>query len=85
MHEACFCGWVGELEDREPIYLGDGEYGLACQRCGHVDRLHYLGATARRTTLEEAWRRRDSRAQRLWQSGTSGAMSQRRDAAGERQ
>ena len=26
--EICFCGWVGELEDREPVYAGDGEWGL---------------------------------------------------------
>jgi 6-O-methylguanine DNA methyltransferase, DNA binding domain len=25
--ESCFCGWVGELEDREPVYAGDGEWG----------------------------------------------------------
>jgi hypothetical protein len=37
--EICFCGWVGELEDREPVYAGDGEWGLGCPNCGHLDRL----------------------------------------------
>jgi hypothetical protein len=28
MREACFCGRVGETEDREPVSLGDGGRGL---------------------------------------------------------
>lgn len=29
MREVCFCGWDGEIEDREPVDAGDGEGGLA--------------------------------------------------------
>jgi len=25
--EICFCGWVGEVEDREPVYAGAEEWG----------------------------------------------------------
>ena len=39
MRETCFCGRTGDIADREPVYLGDGEWGLACLACGHLDRL----------------------------------------------
>ena len=56
--EICFCGWVGELEDREPVYAGDGEWGLGCPNCGHLDRLEAWSEAARCCTLAEAaWRR----------------------------
>jgi hypothetical protein len=56
--EICFCGWVGELEDREPVYAGDGEWGLGCPMCGHLDRLEAWSEAARSCTLAEAaWRR----------------------------
>ena len=57
--EICFCGWVGELEDREPVYAGDGEWGLGCPMCGHVDRLEGWSEAARAWTLAEAARRRE--------------------------
>ena len=37
--EICFCGWVGEVEDREPVYAGAEEWGMRCPMCGHLDRL----------------------------------------------
>ena len=58
VREICFCGWVGELEDREPVYAGDGEWGLGCPMCGHLDRLEAWSDAARSCTLAEAaWRR----------------------------
>jgi hypothetical protein len=55
--ESCFCGWVGELEDRELVYTGDGEWGLGCPMCGHLDRLEAWSEAARAWTLAEAARR----------------------------
>jgi hypothetical protein len=57
MKEICFCGWSDDLADREPIYVGDGEWGLACPSCRRVDRLEWLSDEARRQTLVEAWLR----------------------------
>jgi hypothetical protein len=39
MRAVCFCGWVGAVEDREPVYLGDAAWGLACPGCGRLDTL----------------------------------------------
>jgi hypothetical protein len=58
--ESCFCGWVGDLEDREPVYAGAGEWGLSCPMCGHLDRLEAWSEAARGWTLAEAARRRES-------------------------
>ena len=58
--ESCFCGWVGELEDRELVYAGDGESGLSCPECGHLDRLEAWSDAARTATFAEAARRRGS-------------------------
>jgi hypothetical protein len=58
--EICFCGWIGELEDREPVYAGDGEWGLGCPMCGHLDRLEAWSEAARGRTLAEAAQRRES-------------------------
>jgi len=58
--EICFCGWVGELEAREPVYAGNGEWGLGCPLCGHLDRLEAWSEAARAWTLTEAARRRES-------------------------
>lgn len=55
--EVCFCGWEGEMEDRVPLYAGDGEWGLACPDCGHLDLLRGWPEAARRWTLAEAARR----------------------------
>lgn len=56
--EICFCGRVGELEDREPVYAGDGDWGLRCPVCGRLDRLEAWSEAARAATLAEAARRR---------------------------
>jgi len=57
--ESCFCGWVGELEDRELVYADAGERGLGCPMCGHLDRLEAWSEAARAWTLAEAERRRE--------------------------
>ena len=58
--ESCFCGWGGELEDRELVYWGDGAVGLSCPVCGHRDRLEAWSDAAREATFAEAARRRKS-------------------------
>ncbi len=57
MREACYCGRVGEVEDREPVYGGARIEALRCPRCGHLDPLPYLDAVARIEMFEEAERR----------------------------
>ena len=58
MREFCYCGRVGEVEDREPIYGGGGRIeALRCPRCGHLDALPCLDAAARRSVFGEAERR----------------------------
>jgi hypothetical protein len=44
MLEACFCGRVGDVEDREPVLDGDGRWALRClnETCGHLDYLDWL-------------------------------------------
>jgi hypothetical protein len=54
MIEVCFCGWSGETAAREPSYLGEGEWGLTCPRCGHLDRLDWLPAAARDALIAAA-------------------------------
>jgi len=61
MKEACFCGWVGEIEDREPILKNDGQAALRCPGCGHLDDLLWLSADARHRILENAGRDRNVR------------------------
>ncbi|HEX5504282.1 MAG TPA: hypothetical protein VFW96_16775 [Thermomicrobiales bacterium] len=61
MRETCFCGRAGEIEDREPVYAGDGEWALACPACGHLDHLRCLTPAARHRTLTEAMRRHATR------------------------
>ncbi len=56
--EICFCGWVGELEDRDPICTDDGDWVLGCPMCGRLDRLEAWSDTARAATLAETARRR---------------------------
>ena len=57
MREACYCGRVGEVEDREPVLRDGRTEALRCPRCGHLDALPYLDAAARRLVFEEAERR----------------------------
>jgi hypothetical protein len=33
MREACFCGRVEDLENREPVLDSDGEWSLRCAGC----------------------------------------------------
>lgn len=57
MKEACFCGRVQDLEDREPVLGQDGERALWCSGCGHLDYLRWLPEDARLHVLEEADKR----------------------------
>jgi hypothetical protein len=57
MNEVCFCGWSGEIADREPSCIGDGEWGLRCPNCGQLDPLHWMPAAARDALVAEARRR----------------------------
>jgi hypothetical protein len=58
VREACYCGRVGEVEDREPVYGGGGRIeALRCPRCGHLDPLPLPDHDARREVFEEAERR----------------------------
>jgi hypothetical protein len=54
MVEACFCGRVGELTEREVAPLRDGGQGLVCPECGHLDRLLWLPQTLAANVLAEA-------------------------------
>ena len=47
MREVCFCGWHGALEERDLVYAGDGEWGLECPGCRHLDRVSWLPAHLR--------------------------------------
>ena len=57
MRESCYCGRVGEVEDREPVWRDCRTEALRCPRCGHLDPLPYLDADARRGVFEESERR----------------------------
>jgi len=59
MREACFCGWTGKLAERKPAYLGNGDWGLTCPRCGHLDRLELWPIDVREELVAEARRRAD--------------------------
>ena len=57
MREACYCGRIGEMEDREPVYGGARVQALRCPRCGHLDALSQFDDDARRGVFAEAERR----------------------------
>ncbi len=57
MREACYCGRVGEVEDREPVLRDGRAEALRCSRCGHLDPLSQLDADDRRAVFEEAERK----------------------------
>lgn len=59
MEESCFCGRMGEVEDREPVLNGDGSRALRCpsEACGHVDDLRWLSEEDRLLLWEKAVRR----------------------------
>lgn len=58
MKGTCYCGRTGEVEERKPVYLGDGEHALRCPDCGHLEDLHWLSRDTRKPMLEESARRR---------------------------
>ena len=57
MRESCYCGRVGEVEDRHPVLRNGRTEALRCPRCGHLDPLPYLDDDARRGVFDEAERR----------------------------
>ena len=57
MRESCYCGRVGDVEDRWPVLRDGRTEALRCPRCGHLDSLPYLDAAARLEMFEEAERR----------------------------
>ena len=57
MRESCYCGRVGEVEDREPVLRDGRTEALRCRRCGHLDPLPCLEADVRHSVFEEAERR----------------------------
>ena len=63
MREACFCGRIGEVEDREPVFDGNGREALRCpdRACGHLEHLDWLSEDARGLLFEEAARRQEHR------------------------
>jgi hypothetical protein len=62
MREVCYCGRMGEVENRTPV-LENGKRALLCpnEACGHTDRLEWLPDEARSLAFEEAERRRARR------------------------
>lgn len=44
MQEVCYCGRVGEVEDREPVTDAYGRETLRCPNdaCGHLDDLSWV-------------------------------------------
>lgn len=60
MQEACYCGRVGEVEDREPILDGDSRWALRCpdEACAHLDYLEWLPDEAGLLLWGEAKQRR---------------------------
>ena len=84
MREACYCGRVGEVEDREPVWRDGRTEALRCPRCGHLDALTYLDAAARLQMFEEAERRSlEGLAQRA-RSGQGRGSADRTGTLGER-
>jgi hypothetical protein len=71
MYEVCYCGWAGEIEDRIPVRVGNGERALCCPNplCGHLEHLSWLPAGARNHTLDEA----DAR-QAQWRSHAASSV-----------
>ena len=53
MKESCFCGRVGDLEDRTPVKDGESYQALRYPKCGHLDRLEWLPEEARPSVLQE--------------------------------
>lgn len=62
MLENCYCGRMGEIEDREPVVTSDDGRTLMCPDCGHLDSLDWLPEEARSLLFEEAERRQPTAA-----------------------
>ena len=56
MREACFCGRIGEVEDREPVVDEGGRRALRCpgEDYRHLEYLGWLPEDAKRPVFEEA-------------------------------
>ena len=83
MREGCYCGRVGEVEDREPVWRGGRTEALRCRRCGHLDALPYLDA-ARRSVFGEAERRSLERLAEGTRTGHGREGADRTGTLGER-
>ncbi len=57
MRESCYCGRVGEVEDRYPVWRDGRTEALRCPQCDHLDPLPYLDAVVRPEMFEAAERR----------------------------
>ena len=60
MHEICFCGWSGELEEREPVLDSRMRWTLRCPDCGHLDDLQWLDEEKALMLCDAARRRKDT-------------------------
>ena len=47
VQEVCYCGRVGEVQERKLVTDGDGKQALECPECGHLDHLSWLPEDAR--------------------------------------
>jgi hypothetical protein len=54
VQEACYCGRVGQIEDRKPA-SDDGRDALKRPRCVYLDHLSWLRGPARKTERKEAY------------------------------
>ena len=54
IYEDCFCGRIGPMSEREPVYLGGLKWGLRCRICGDVDNLEWLEGDSRSGLLRAA-------------------------------
>ena len=69
MRESCYCGRVGEVEDRHPVLRDGRTEALRCPRCGHLDPLPWLDAAARHSLFVEVERRSLERLAEVAQAG----------------
>lgn len=54
MREICYCGRVGEVEERTLVIDDDGKEALECPECGHLDHLSWLPTDAQDGLLGKA-------------------------------
>jgi hypothetical protein len=84
VRESCYCGRVGEVEDREPVWRDGRTEALRCPRCDHLDALPCLDAAARREVFEEAERRSLERLAEGTRTGHGRGSADRTGTLGER-